>query len=81
MALELVVGMFFLGKTLIWVGYFLGIEPHPVYLLKENINTLDAYSHGKSNDTEKVAQQKSTLATHDESFISGMMWSDVGRGS
>ena len=35
---------------------------------------------GKSNNTEKVEQQKSTLATHDESFISGMVWSDVGRG-
>ena len=35
---------------------------------------------GKSNNTEKIEQQKSTLATHDESFISGMVWSDVGRG-
>ena len=84
MAVELVFGltlMYLLGKSLVWMGYFLGVERHPVYLLKENINTWPYYSNGKSNNTEKVGQQKSTLARHDESFISGMMWSDVGRGS
>ena len=42
---------------------------------------VELFFYGKSNNTEKVGQQKSTLARHDESFISGMMWSDVGRGS
>lgn len=41
---------------------------------------VDWFFYGKSNNTEKVVQQKSTLATHDESFINGMVWSDVGRG-
>jgi K+-transporting ATPase A subunit len=44
------------------------------------IDIIIHYLEGKSITTEKVEQQKSTLATHDESFISGMMWSDVGRG-
>ena len=44
------------------------------------IDIIIYYIEGKSNNTEKVGQQKSTLATHDESFINGMVWSDVGRG-
>jgi len=43
-------------------------------------NLVELFFYGKSNNTEKVGQQKSTLARHDESFISGMVWSDVGRG-
>ncbi|MAR83293.1 MAG: hypothetical protein CMF55_00660 [Legionellales bacterium] len=37
------------------------------------------YFDDKSNNNEKVVQEKSTLAPQDDSFINGMIWADVGR--
>ena len=35
------------------------------------------YNYGNSNSTKKFTEKK-TLATQDESFINGLIWSDVG---
>ena len=80
MVIDILLGLFFLyflGQIIAFLGYILGVEKYPKYINLNNFST--PYFLGKSNNDEKLAQEKSTLASHDDSFISGIMWSDVGR--
>ena len=66
------------GSTL--EGFFYSVVGIFLLLLYGKVSLeIMIYFDDKSNNNEKVVQEKSTLAPQDDSFINGMIWADVGR--